>query len=772
MAMESRIVDRRKSILSLGIERIHIAGSDYVLQGEPKRGGSCLVYTAIKTEQVGDTVYEHRVLLKEFYPLLGMGQTAGILRDQDGSLQVPETTRCSEDYKRNLKRFQASYGMMLELGRTETGAEHTTVAVSMMEDNGTWYMEEAYDTGESLDVFVGKWQLDLKDFLNVFYRCLEAVGRLHRLGYYHLDLKPQNISCTRNIVIKLIDTDSFVQISRLSEYKVLSWTRGYSAPELESAIRSPEDMPYLIGPWTDVFSLAQILCWYLFGHPLEEEEKEAALDQLEKAVEKRLIRIESLPDGDMSERTFSMKGVYMLRQILSDALNPRWKQRPSSVSALKDALVDAYNELFAPEAGAVLVDNFHIPDVIGYVFEKRIGQLETLFEYGDYAGVAILSDDQGKRKALAYTYGAVRRMDYQCIMELHCKSFTDIPGQFFEHKRKTYELVYPVDSLEGRGIYIWYANRDRLKSWLTDCDLPVLLIIFDEREEDVLDKEEAVIMKELLELPACDWLIVGQYNRCRSRNKLQYDIRTLDLDQENEQPMAPKTYEKRVQRRRIALAAHLAVACILAWMGRWLALLGASQAVPAYKVFETEEFVYFALRQDFAPESLIYVAGAVLAYIGILCGLYGMYRYYRPYGWKMFLQKYAFAIGALFAFLLTLAVPEAYVDEALSWVMDRYGIAWYQTYLVERMALGLLYCMGAVFLILWLWHICFGERSRSRWLQAAAALTWMFSAGFAVLQTWVNRGEMVFLIICLAVDLAATLCFLRQKKPCKEQMEE
>lgn len=215
--MKSIMSDMRRSLWDMKIVCPQIGNYEYVLQGPPERGGSCMVYHALRKELICGKVRERRVWLKEFYPVLDVDKSAGVIRQPDGTILVPEATQVSEEYQKALKRFQESYGMMLDFGKTEDGAEHSVIPLSLMEANGTWYIEEAYDTGKAFTVLFSERQYNFIEFLQVYKECLNVVERMHILGYYHLDLKPQNISYTRKGVIKLFDMDSFVKKGAVSE---------------------------------------------------------------------------------------------------------------------------------------------------------------------------------------------------------------------------------------------------------------------------------------------------------------------------------------------------------------------------------------------------------------------------------------------------------------------------------------------------------------------------------------------------------------------------
>ena len=209
--MKHSFIDHRCSLWDIGLTTVYLYQTEFELLGPPKRGGSCLVYEALKKERSETEIYERHVILKEFYPVLKKSDCMGISRDKDGTLLI--SPGISDNYQKRLKKFLDSYRIMLELGKQSDSVEHSVIPLSLTEAYGTWYLEETYDSGKL--IFDYETPPSLKDFLTTMKNCLTVVGRLHQLGYYHLDIKPDNISCTKSGVIKLWDIDSLVKISEL-----------------------------------------------------------------------------------------------------------------------------------------------------------------------------------------------------------------------------------------------------------------------------------------------------------------------------------------------------------------------------------------------------------------------------------------------------------------------------------------------------------------------------------------------------------------------------
>ena len=316
--MKRRKTDDRISLWDLQISRIQIEGRAYQLEGEPERGASCLVYRAKRCFRIGEKEHEQKVLLKEFYPLLNPDQGAGIHRGKDGRLMIPEATKASSDYQKYLDQFHNAVSIMLEMGNSGMGADHGVIPLSVMEAYGTWYVEEIDDSGRAFtEVFYKvKKQLYAEDeggyskefmkeiceqdgveceyeamnyhfqfFLEFYKKAMWSLKRLHGMGYFHLDYTPKNLSLTSGGNVKLFDTDTFVKEEELGRVRPERYTEGYAAPELVNVICHGGDPTVLIGPWTDIYSMTQVLCWYLYGYPLDDLDMEEELESLEEKIQ-------------------------------------------------------------------------------------------------------------------------------------------------------------------------------------------------------------------------------------------------------------------------------------------------------------------------------------------------------------------------------------------------------------------------------------------------------------------------------------------------------
>ena len=114
------------------------------------------------------------------------------------------------------------------------------------------YLVMEYISGEPLDVYCARHQLDLRQRLQLFLKVCSAVQAAHARLVLHCDLKPSNILVREDGEPVLLDFG----VSRLlddtySESAAQFFTPAYAAPELQSGQAA--------GVSSDVFSLAAVL---------------------------------------------------------------------------------------------------------------------------------------------------------------------------------------------------------------------------------------------------------------------------------------------------------------------------------------------------------------------------------------------------------------------------------------------------------------------------------------------------------------------------------
>ena len=506
ITMKSKLYDDRQSLWDLGLHEIPIGSYHFEILEPPMRGGNCLVYKAKKIEAINTKKYEHLILLKEFYPILNTENAESITRKNDGSFYIPAGVKSSSSYQRRLQRFLDSYELMLELSKKDDSIDHAVTVHSLTEYHGTWYIEEAFDSGKLFFDYVGI--TSISDFLNTLNYCFRTVGFLHELGYYHLDLKPNNLSFTRSGILRFFDTDSMVKESDLGTYADFPESGGFSAPELSQAIARPFDAPYLIGPWTDIYSLAQFICYYLFNKPVTYYELLDLLPELESHIQftdyykndnwitpEQNVYMQNgvwyitynsnlMPEDEdlICHPLVPRNGLFLLKRFLLKALHPDFSKRYQNIFETYEDLCDIIEKFSNFNSG--LIDSFEemIPD--NFYHEEKLEALESnLLEdiktieikkkdlWGEYTKeieqrrlriIEISSSSVQTREEFAKYYATLNRERYDTIHEIRGVDLEDalMNLRFFQKN---------TSSLE-----------DRLSLAISNQKHPTLIIFYDE----------------------------------------------------------------------------------------------------------------------------------------------------------------------------------------------------------------------------------------------------------------------------------------------------
>lgn len=114
-----------------------------------------------------------------------------------------------------------------------------------------------YFEGETLEnrLASNRQRLTIPDLVDVFLKIAEGLQALHRLGFAHADIKPNNLLLNESGQIKIIDFGQSCALGHRKER--VQGTPDYMAPE--QVLRQPIDQR------TDVFNLGATMYWVLTG---------------------------------------------------------------------------------------------------------------------------------------------------------------------------------------------------------------------------------------------------------------------------------------------------------------------------------------------------------------------------------------------------------------------------------------------------------------------------------------------------------------------------
>jgi predicted Ser/Thr protein kinase len=214
----------------------------YVIERDLGQGGFGITYKAT------DTLLSRPVAIKEFFLL---GQCV-----RQGKNVVPVPTVKPQDYQDFRREF-------IEEARVLAKIEHQNkVKVhDVFEENNTAYMVMEFVEGKNLLDLLNErgGVMDEKEAIDYITQVAGALEAMHKAGYLHRDIKPQNIMVTRDGRAVLIDFGAAKQfIAQKTETMEPILTPGY-AP-LEQYSRRAR-----FGPPLDIYALGATLYHLLTG---------------------------------------------------------------------------------------------------------------------------------------------------------------------------------------------------------------------------------------------------------------------------------------------------------------------------------------------------------------------------------------------------------------------------------------------------------------------------------------------------------------------------
>ncbi|KAI6204124.1 hypothetical protein M3Y94_00635900 [Aphelenchoides besseyi] len=190
---------------------------------------------------------------------------------------------------------------------------------------------------------------------NIIYQVLQGLAYMHRNGFFHRDMKPENIMCNGTELIKIADFGLAREIRSRPPYTDYVSTRWYRAPEIllrSTSYNSPIDLwalgcimaeLYMLRPLfpgtSELDQIFKILT--ILGTPSKEEWPEGyklAATMNFRFQQAQGIALESIVN------TISGDGMKLMREML--LWNP--EKRPSAANSLKYKYFQVAQKLGAP----------------------------------------------------------------------------------------------------------------------------------------------------------------------------------------------------------------------------------------------------------------------------------------------------------------------------------------------------------------------------------------------------------------------------------------
>ncbi len=243
------------------------------------------------------------VALKEYFPndLAVRGEAHSV------SMRAGDS---QEQFTWGLERF-------LDEARALASFRHPNIVrvLRYFKQNGTAYIVMEYESGDPLKRWLARQtSFDQRALLKVIYPVLDGLEAVHKTGFLHRDIKPDNIYIRADGTPVLLDFGAARRVSEGSDLtNVVS--PGF-APFEQYHSRGNQ------GPWTDIYSLGAVMYWMTTGSKPMESASRIKQDMMPPALESANV----LGYGDM------------LLRAVDWAMTPDETKRPQTVAEFRRAL--------------------------------------------------------------------------------------------------------------------------------------------------------------------------------------------------------------------------------------------------------------------------------------------------------------------------------------------------------------------------------------------------------------------------------------------------
>jgi len=274
--------------------------NEYNIERPLGGGGFGITYLA------RDSNLQLPVAIKEYFP------SDLVTRGPDQSVQVRggSTNEHQEQYDWGLERF-------LDEARALATFRHPNIVrvLRYFRENGTAYIVMEYESGLSLKRWVPQnAPLSQRSLLSIIYPVLDGLEAVHKTGFLHRDIKPDNIYVRADGTPVLLDFGA---------------ARRVTANRDMTNIVSPGFAPFEQyhshgnqGPWTDIYSLGAVMYWMTTGKKPIESAARVKNDTM-------------LPASSLAE--VSVYGAALLDAI-EWAMHPDESRRPQTVALFRSAI--------------------------------------------------------------------------------------------------------------------------------------------------------------------------------------------------------------------------------------------------------------------------------------------------------------------------------------------------------------------------------------------------------------------------------------------------
>ncbi|MBP3817802.1 MAG: tetratricopeptide repeat protein [Butyrivibrio sp.] len=283
-------------------------------------GGSCIAYKGYLYDSIGETKQERSVIIKELYP-----QALNIERKSDKSLVIDEKDKATfAVYKDHFCKGQTEHSKYYEMAM-DTSLPRTFI---YGESNNTYYAVSDPGVGFTLSA-INRSKLNLYRIATIMISLCKALMPIHRNGHIYMDCKPDNIFLYSDNSLQdhvyLFDFNSIISadfVHHKEEYRTISSSPGWRAPELEGYNPEKRSDYEKISYAADIYSAGLVFLWLLTG-------KEPDLDVTSRTEWINKIFTGEFDWGSESDlcRNASQKAIDAISKILKKMLIKDQKER-------------------------------------------------------------------------------------------------------------------------------------------------------------------------------------------------------------------------------------------------------------------------------------------------------------------------------------------------------------------------------------------------------------------------------------------------------------
>jgi serine/threonine protein kinase len=273
--------------------------NEYLIDRTLGGGGFGITYLA------RDNNLDLPVAIKEYFP-------SELATRSDG-----HTVQLRASGEENHQQFEWGLERFLDEARALATFRHPNIVrvLRYFRDNGTAYIVMEYESGLPLKRWVPQnAPLSRKSVLSILNPLLDGLEQVHKAGFLHRDIKPDNIYVRADDTPVLLDFGSARRVQTNRDM---------------TNIVSPGFAPFEQyhshghqGPWTDIYSIGAVLYWMVTGKKPMESASRVKTDGM-------------LPASTLGDASHYGQA---LLEAIDWALQPEESKRPQSVAQFRAAL--------------------------------------------------------------------------------------------------------------------------------------------------------------------------------------------------------------------------------------------------------------------------------------------------------------------------------------------------------------------------------------------------------------------------------------------------